>query len=73
MTSTAEKVTTIIIFICIGVLLWGAYKFVWTLGSTEDDFEPVCIHGHTYYRANFGVKAMMGIKLDDEGKPVRCE
>ena len=46
---------------------------VYTLGSDEEDFDTMCIYGHEYYQANFGVKAMMGIKLSDDGKPVGCE
>jgi len=50
---------------------WMVY-YTWTLGSDEDDYNIVCISGHEYWRANFSYKGFLGIKLDDDGKPVSC-
>jgi hypothetical protein len=44
----------------------------WTTGGDESDYEIICIGGHQYYRANWTQKALLGIKLTDEGKPVKC-
>ncbi len=45
----------------------------YTLGSNQDDYEIVCIYGHEYYRANFMTKIALSIKLNDYGKPFKCE
>jgi len=45
----------------------------WTLGSDSEDYDKVCIEGHTYYRANFGGKGFLGIMLNADGKPVACD
>ena len=47
--------------------------YTWTLGSDEDDYHIVCIGGHEYYRANFAYKGFLGIKLNDDGKPIKCK
>ena len=44
----------------------------WTTGGSESDYETICLGGHQYYRANWANKALLGIKLTDEGKPVNC-
>ena len=51
---------------------WMAYKG-WTTGGTEDDYDVICLGGHQYYRANFAQKALLGIRLTDDGKPVKCD
>jgi len=63
------KLSLSVIFI-IGVIVLS-YKN-WTLGDDETDYEIVCVGGHQYYRANWANKALLGIKLTDEGKPVKC-
>jgi hypothetical protein len=68
MTDKIMIVVAMIILISAG---WMIYK-TWTLGNTNEDYEIVCIGGHKYYRANFAAKAMLGIKLDDTGKPCKC-
>lgn len=37
-------------------------------------YEEICIKGHTYYEQDswFWRKGMLSIKLDDNGKPVKC-
>lgn len=44
----------------------------WTTGGSESDYETICLGGHQYYRANWANKALLGIVLTDEGKPVNC-
>lgn len=44
----------------------------WTLGATDDDYEIVCIGGHEYNYASFAAKGFLAIKLDDDGKPIKC-
>ena len=51
----------------------GIAYYTWTLGSDEDDYHIVCISGHEYYRANFAYKMAVSIKLNDDGKPVKCK
>lgn len=42
-------------------------------GRGGDDYEHICIHGHSYWVATFGMKGMLAIHVDDDGKPVKCE
>lgn len=70
------KTYNIILAICaISVMLAlipiAYYNF--TLGSDESDYEIVCVYGHEYYRANFMTKIALGIKLDVNGKPIKCK
>ena len=50
---------------------WMIYKN-WTTGAADSDYKIVCIGGHQYYRANFVQKALLGIRLTDDGKPIKC-
>ncbi len=43
------------------------------LGNNENDYSIVCVYGHEYYRASFVAKGFLGIKLDDNGKPITCK
>ena len=62
-------VFAMMILILIG---WVTYT-LWTLGDDEKDYGIVCLGGHEYYRANFANKGFLGIKLDDNGKPCKCD
>ncbi len=42
-------------------------------GKDPSDYEYICIEGHTYHTVNFGQKMAIAIKLDDEGRPVKCQ
>lgn len=70
-----SKITGIIIFIFIILFFLTvgriAYK-TFTLGANEKDYTIVCIEGHQYYRANLLNKGFLGIRLDNDGKPVNC-
>lgn len=58
------------LFVLIG-FIW--FK-VWTLGEDASDYDTVCLEdGHEYWIANFAAKGFLGIKLDDEGKPILCQ
>jgi hypothetical protein len=35
-------------------------------------YEEVCIGGHVYYQRSIGYQGYLSIKLDDNGKPVKC-
>ncbi len=43
------------------------------IGTDPDDYEDICIEGHVYHTVNFGAKMAVAIKLDDNGRPVKCE
>lgn len=47
------------------------YK-LFTNGKNSEDYEIVCIHGHSYWVANFAYKGMLAIRLNDDGTPVKC-
>lgn len=55
----------------VSFVVFGVVKS-WTTGGSESDYETICIGGHQYYRANWANKALLGIKLTDEGKSVNC-
>lgn len=59
--------------ICIFMLLTGLSIRGCKLGTNPDDYENICIEGHVYHTVNFGQKMALAIKLDDEGRPVKCE
>jgi len=59
----------------IGLVLLAIFLLTyktWTLGVEEKDFHIICLGNHQYYRANFSVKGMVAIRLNNDGKPVRC-
>ena len=61
----------ILILAVVGVMSIG-YR-TWTLGSDKNDYDIICLEGHEYYKASFSGKGFLGIKLDVNGKPCRCE
>ncbi len=71
-----ERRNNILFGIGLVILVWIVsflfYKNV-TLGSDPSDYKPICIEGHTYYRANFIDKGFLSIALDENGKPVKCK
>ncbi|MCP4528531.1 MAG: hypothetical protein GY833_21845 [Aestuariibacter sp.] len=42
------------------------------LGSSSEDWKPVCVHGQLVYRANYSRKGMAVNALTEDGKPVSC-
>jgi len=64
--------TFLVCLLIIAAFGYGIYRSI-TLGSSDDDYEIICIHGHQYYRANWLNKGFLSIRLDDAGKPVRCQ
>ena len=66
-----EKIVSVIVFIFLA-LLAILYWNIANLGKDGSDYSEVCIGGHTYYNANFLAKGMTAIKLDSNGKPVKC-
>ncbi len=61
----------LVIGIICGVLVGIWYKMA-HLGSKSEHYKEVCIQGHTYYRASYMGQMGLTIKLDDNGKPVKC-
>lgn len=63
------------IFLVITFFLLTGYTLyeLFTIGSDEEDYDIVCIHGHEYYRANLLSKGFIVIHLTDEGKPIKCQ
>lgn len=41
--------------------------------EVSDWYDKVCIENHIYYEISSGHRASMAIKLDDDGKPVKCD
>lgn len=39
----------------------------------SNKYVVICIDGHQYYQRRAGHKGMTAIKLDSEGKPVKCK
>lgn len=67
-----DKIMIVVAVLAVIFAGWMGYT-VWTLGDADDDYDIVCLGGHEYYRANFAAKGLLGIKLDDNGKPWKCE
>ena len=65
------SLSVLFLVFAIGFGVWAGYKN-WTTGGEESDYEVICLGGHQYYRANWANKALLGIKLTTEGKPVKC-
>jgi len=61
-------IIALVLVISIGISYKGMQE-----GRTGDDYTEICIHGHSYWTATFGMKGMTTIRLDDDGKPVKCE
>ncbi len=36
------------------------------------NYDKICIEGHVYYTKNTGHKHSIAVKLDEYGKPVKC-
>jgi hypothetical protein len=69
--SKSDIIGIILATFAIVFALWMLSE-VWALGKKSKDFEIVCINGHEYYRASFGSKGYLAIKLDYDGKPCNC-
>lgn len=67
-----ESIVVAAMIIVIAGSVFLAYR-TWALGGIEKDYNIVCLGGHEYWRANFMAKGFLGIKLDDNGKPISCE
>lgn len=55
-------------------LVFGVYMFV-NMQFREQknkDYEIICLGGHEYWRMNFIQKTAVTIKLNDDGKPIKC-
>ena len=42
------------------------------MNDRTSSYEEVCIGGHVYYQRSRGHQGYLSIKLDDNGKPVKC-
>jgi hypothetical protein len=40
--------------------------------DVKDDYDKICIEGHVYYKRSMPYQGYLSIKLDDNGKPVKC-
>ncbi len=70
--STKGMISLVAVVLVLSFAGWMAYKN-WTTGGDESDYEIICLGGHQYYRANWVQKALLGIRLTDDGKPVNCD
>ena len=65
-----------IVYIIFLVIIMGVAVGISIKGMSEgrdgDDYEHICIHGHSYWTATFGMKGMTTINLDADGKPIPC-
>ena len=71
-----EKIIAFGAILCIGLIVFVSYYFAektWSLGDDKSDYKIICLGDHEYWRANFMNKGLLGIKLDDSGKPIICE
>lgn len=71
-----ENIIGLAAFIGILIILGGSLYLVqraWSLGEKPEDYKIICLGGHQYWRANFMNKGLLGINLNDSGKPILCE
>lgn len=68
---TKLGILIIVIIALIVSVIYIAHE-TWTLGDKEADYKIVCIGGHEYYWANFAYKGLLGIRLSNNGKPIKC-
>ena len=66
-----EKLYAAFIVVILGGSLYLSYTGI-TEGRESGDYDPICIHGHMYWTATFGMKGMLAIQVDDEGRPISC-
>lgn len=41
--------------------------------NLSDEFAEVCIKGHVYYIRSVNSNGLMASKLQDDGRPVKCD
>lgn len=58
------------IVIIVIIIIMGAKSCV--TGKNPKDYKSICIEGHVYHTISFSDKTSLAIKLDDEGRPVKC-
>ncbi len=73
--SLFEKYPVIAIFG--GIAIFGLTFSIWfqscQVGKNAKDYNTICVEGHEYYHINSFGKMGFGIKLDNNGKPIKCE
>jgi hypothetical protein len=62
----------VLVIVFIFTILCGVFLKLWTHGKNEEHYVTICIGGHEYWRADFAAKGFLAVKLDDDGKPIRC-
>lgn len=62
-----------LVIFCIFLFLFLAGVRSCKMGTDSLDYEYICIEGHIYHTVNFGQKMAIAIKLDDEGRPIKCQ
>ena len=71
------KTKATIYYVIVGLIVFLVFFFVapklWFLGGAEKDYKIIYLGGHEYYRANFLAKGLLGIRLDEKGKPIKCK
>ena len=67
-----DNITVAFIIVLVALCGYGLVH-LFTLGDKEEDYSIICIGGHEYYRANFMNKGFLGIRLNYDGKPIKCD
>jgi len=61
-----------IICVLIGLFLFTGCRASWENKNVDDKFNKICFEGHTYYMRASGHKGYLAIKLNHDGRPVKC-
>lgn len=51
----------------------SCYDEIGVAKSGSAKFDIICLDGHSYYKRSAGYNGYLAIKLDDNGKPVKCK
>lgn len=49
------------------------YDSIGMIRSGDEKFKIICLEGHSYYLKVDVYQGFLSIKLDDNGKPVKCK
>ena len=69
--NTITVLYAVLLFAVFSISIYSVYRYT-TLGNKNSDFKKICIEEHIYYKASFVSKGFMAIKLDTDGKPIKC-
>ena len=68
-----KNIGEIIVLLCLIIFIIGCDNDNIKRITPKNKFDIVCINGHEYYFNKCYGYTALAIKLDDNGKPIKCE